>query len=195
MFRKLLTTILIALTMVGMSTTVMASEEVKPYAAPSEVAGSNESFIVSNDPELLAQNQRIFDEVEVKAARAGLTLKNRVLTGQYFYGDQPFLVDSIEGPMKEGPVLTLEGSSKRGFSGECGVGAADIELSFGVDFEETITVTRRFQFHPIPARKVLTYRPFINQNVYEFDVYRGSTYLGTSKYWAPVGIVVQQEIK
>ena len=69
-----------------------------------------------------------------------------------------------------------------------------ISASFGVDFSYSEKVTRSYQFDPIPARKWLVYRCYVNYNVYEFDVYSGSQYLGISKYWTPVGIVVEHEL-
>ena len=62
--------------------------------------------------------------------------------------------------------------------------------SFGVNFSEEVEVIREYQFDPIPYGKFLTYEAYVNYNVYEFEVYDGNTYVGKSKYWTPVGIVV-----
>ena len=148
-----------------------------------------------NDPALIQKaDATIQEDVQIIAARLGLTLKNRTNTGQFYYGDDPFLADSIQGPMSTGPKLDFETTAKAGFNGDCGVTKGMITASFGVDFSYSEKVTRSYQFDPIPARKWLVYRCYVNYNVYEFDVYSGSQYLGTSKYWTPVGIVVEHEL-
>lgn len=149
---------------------------------------------VLNDPALLKKASDIPFQTQSPLSAAALTLSNRVYAGNFYYNDQPFLSDSIEGPMATGPNLKFEHKTTAGFSGELGVEASVITASFGVNFSEEITVTRTYQFDPIPAGDWLIYSAYVNYAVYRFDVYSGSTYLGTSSYWTPVGIVITQEI-
>lgn len=163
--------------------------------APNEHSVNTNTTMVMNDPALIAKYEEDFAAMSEQAARLGLTLKNRTLVGQRYYTDSPFLVDSIQGPMSKGPELEFETKATAGFNGECGVTKGIIEASFGVDFSYEETVTRTFPFDPIPAGKTLTYKCYVNYNLYEFDVYNGSKKLGTSNYWTPVGIVVHHSTK
>jgi len=164
-------------------------------SAPSSPSVNSGNVTILNDPALIQKaDATIQEDVQINAARFGLTLKNRTTAGQFHYGDDPFLADSIQGPMSTGPKLDFETTAKAGFNGDCGVTKGMISASFGVDFSYSEKVTRSYQFDPIPARKWLVYRCYVNYNVYEFDVYSGSQYLGISKYWTPVGIVVEHEL-
>ena len=117
-----------------------------------------------NDPALIQKaDATIQEDVQIIAARLGLTLKNRTNTGQFYYGDDPFLADSIQGPMSTGPKLDFETTAKAGFNGDCGVTKGMITASFGVDFSYSEKVTRSYQFDPIPARKWLVYRCYVKE--------------------------------
>lgn len=85
-------------------------------------------------------------------------------------------------------------TAKVGANLDLGVSESNIEASFGVDFEESYSLERVYQFDPIPNGKWLTYKAYTNYNVYDFEVYNLGTYVGTSCYWIPVGIVVEHNL-
>jgi len=153
---------------------------------------------VTNDPDLINQANTSYQSN--MSARQGLlakgviTLDNRVYKGTRYYSDQPYLSDTIQGPMSTGPKIQFDTSTTAGFNGSCGVTSSMITASFGVNFSKTITVTRTYQFNPIPVGKYLRYSAFVNYAVYDFTVYSDQIKQGTSTYWTPVGIVVTQEL-
>lgn len=159
-------------------------------------ATNADNVLILNDPALLEKADTVMDSAVNNAAQRGLfiTLKNRELTGQFYYGDSPFLVDSVEGPMAEGPRITFTTTSKIGANLDLGVSEANIEASFGVNFEESYSLERAYQFDPIPNGKWLTYKAYTNYNVYDFEVYNMGEYVGISSYWVPVGIVVEHDL-
>lgn len=190
--KKLLAAILSFAMILSVSASAFAAE-ITP--APSSYSVNSSTVTVLNDPILIERAEAtIPEDIQAAAARLGLTLKNRESIGQRYYDDQPFLADSIQGPMSKGPVLTFETTASAGFNGECGVTKGLISATFGVDFSVSETVTRTYTFDPIPKGKWLKYKCYVNYNVYEFEVYSGSVYIGTSKYWTPVGMVVEHEL-
>lgn len=193
--KKILSFILALIMIFAISATAFADNiQSGAMQAPTAISVNTDTVTIINDPELLAKANEEVEEAEVTAANSNLTLKNKVLVGQRYYSDSPFLADSIRGPMSVGPTLTLSTKATAGYNGECGVSADLITAKFGVNFSYEETVTRTFTFDPIPKNKTLTYRCYVNYNVYQFDVYNGSEKVGTSQYWTPVGIVVTQSI-
>lgn len=181
-----------------------------------ELLEKNTKLFVINDPQLLKEadeivnkyaqsleerlnvlggknNFKIIVEVE-NTLRSSLILTNLVLEGNFHYGDRPFLVDTIYGPMSTGPKITFYNEAKSGYSGTLGVEAWMITANFGVNFSTVHSITREFQFDAIPSGKKLTYKAFTNYNKYRFYVYNGSNYYGISHYWTPVGIVIKQSL-
>jgi len=161
-----------------------------------ETSSDANELLVLNDQELLAQAETVVESLVEEAATRGLfiTLSNRKLMGQFYYGDSPFLVDSVKGPMATGPKVTFTTSSKIGANLDLGVSKSNIEASFGVDFEKSYELERVYQFDPIPSGKWLTYKAYTNYNKYQFDVYLLGTYQGQSRYWVPIGIVVENSV-
>lgn len=190
--KKFLASILALVMILSVSASSLAAE-ITP--APSSHSTNSATSVNLIDPVLFQKAEAAFQEnIQERAALFGLTLKNRDLIGQRFYSDEPFLVDSIEGPMSIGPDLTFETTAKAGADGELGVSKGLISATFGVDFSVTETVTRHYVFDPIPAGKFLVYKCYVLYNVYEFEVYSGSEYLGTGKYWTPVGIHLEHDL-
>lgn len=190
--KKILSLVLTLVLMSSMFVTAnAASSDTMPATVTNEV-----SVLVLNDPVLLEKADTVMAFAVNEAAAQGLfiTLKNRSLRGQYYYGDDPFLVDSVEGPMAEGPRITFTTTAKVGANLDLGVSESNIEASFGVDFEESYSLERVYQFDPIPSGRWLTYKAYTNYNVYDFEVYSMGTYKGTSSYWVPVGIVVEHDL-
>lgn len=179
---------------------LMSSMFIPVYAASNDsmptVMTNEDNVIVLNDPILLAQADAVVASVVNEAATRGVfvTLTNRTLRGQYYYLDEPFLVDSVEGPMSEGPRITFTTEATVGANLNLGVTEANIEASFGVNFERIYTLERVYQFDPIPNGKWLTYKAYTNYNVYDFEVHTLGVYVGTSSYWVPVGIVVEHDL-
>lgn len=168
-----------------------ASSETMPTTMTVE-----DNVLVLNDPALLAKADTVVESAVNNAAARGLfiTLKNRTLRGQYFYGDVPFLVDSVEGPMATGPKITFKTEATIGANLNLGVSESNIEASFGVSFKEVYSLERVYQFDPIPNGKWLNYKAYTNYSVYDFEVYDFGNYVGTSSYWVPVGIVVEHNL-
>lgn len=185
----------IVLALVLMSTMFVTANAASSDTMPATVT-NEANVLVLNDPVLLEKADTVMASAINEAAARGLfiTLKNRTLRGQYHYGEDPFLVDSVEGPMKEGPRITFTTTAKVGANLDLGVSESNIEASFGVDFEESYSLERVYQFDPIPNGKWLTYKAYTNYNVYDFEVYNLGTYVGTSCYWIPVGIVVEHNL-
>lgn len=191
-------------------------EEPTSVSQETDEFGENTRIIVLNDPVLMKEADEAANryaksleeqlnnlngnsdfKVIVESennSKSSLILTGLVLEGQFYYGDNPYLVDTIYGPMSTGPKITFYNESKSQYNGEFGVEAWMITAKFGVNFSTVHSLTRDLQFDPIPAGKRLTYKAYTNYNKYKFYVYNGSAYYGISRYWTPVGIVVHQNL-
>ncbi|WP_413828543.1 hypothetical protein [Methanobrevibacter sp. UBA46] len=174
-------------------TSALAVSYVPNSSEPKESSIASENTIILNDSALIEKSEKMFPD-SVKPEAIGVTLKNKKLVGQFYYGDNPFLVDSVKGPMATGPKIVFEETASGGVNSEYGVGAGDIETSFGIDINYEETVTRTYQFDPIPKNKFLTYMAYVNYSVYEFDIYSWGSYVGEGTYWIPVGIVIEHDL-
>ena len=198
MFKKMIVTLLTGIMVMGMSTSVFAEESIQESSSPSTISKNTSNTIVLNDEGLIDELENFKSFESDIQARFGIELKNSELRGQYYYGDTPFLVDSIEGPMSVGPVIEFEDSVSGGVNTSAGVSvgvdSSNVEASFGVDVSATKTVTKTYTFDPIPSGKWLTYEAYVNYSVYDYDIYLWGEYKGTGAYWIPVGIVVKQDL-
>lgn len=112
--KKILSAVL-ALAMVAcMSITVFADGVIcEPEDMPNTVAENNRTTVVLNDETLIEKADQFVETNDEIACYAGLTISNRKLVGQRYYSDEPFLVDSINGPLATGPTLTFETEKKQ----------------------------------------------------------------------------------
>lgn len=190
-YEKLFSLILAVTLMSSMFITANAASNTSPATVT-----DNNNLIILNDSELLAKADTAVEAMVGEAATYGffISLKNRQLRGQYYYGDVPFLVDSVKGPMAVGPKITFKTKTTANAKLDFGITKDEIKAHFGVSFTKEEELERVYQFDPIPVGKYLTYKAYVNYSVYDFEVYSLGIYQGMSCYWVPVGIVVEHNL-
>ena len=159
----------------------------------------NDNVVVLNDPELLQMFESTGallstdpdPEPGPNPHQPEITLTNRVLVGERYYGDQPFIVDSLQGPLVK-PSFELVTSSTCGWNADVSISKSLISATFGVNFSKEYSLKRTITFGDVAAGETLIYRAYVNYCVYQYDILTDGVKTGTGRYWTPVGIVVTQ---